>query len=160
VFYYPSAANLTAPENIDGGKVRDIAKSVAKYFGLPEMEFACAPHDANIFDFSGTTRAKSSCAFLEAPDAQGEHGSAMVLLIGDALMEPFWPEGLGIVRGFLSALDAAAAIEAWDGKNATEARRVSAKALQSLKALNGKTASTVLQADFQKYAVRLSTRYR
>ena len=28
-----------------------------------------------------------------------------VTLVGDALMEPFWPEGLGINRGFLSCLD-------------------------------------------------------
>lgn len=28
-----------------------------------------------------------------------------VSVIGDALIEPFWPEGLGINRGLLSALD-------------------------------------------------------
>ena len=31
----------------------------------------------------------------------------MVTRVGDALQEPFWPEGLGINRGFLHALDCA-----------------------------------------------------
>ena len=31
----------------------------------------------------------------------------LVLPIGDALQEPFWPEGLGINRGFLGAYDCA-----------------------------------------------------
>jgi hypothetical protein len=31
----------------------------------------------------------------------------LLLLAGDALMAPFWPEGLGINRGFHSALDTA-----------------------------------------------------
>jgi hypothetical protein len=34
------------------------------------------------------------------------HG-LLLLLAGDALMAPFWPEGLGINRGFHSALDTA-----------------------------------------------------
>ena len=29
----------------------------------------------------------------------------LVTRVGDALQEPFWPEGLGINRGFLHALD-------------------------------------------------------
>ncbi len=29
----------------------------------------------------------------------------LVMVSGDALLEPFWPEGLGIARGFLSAFD-------------------------------------------------------
>ena len=32
---------------------------------------------------------------------------AIVTRVGDALQEPFWPEGLGINRGFLGALDCA-----------------------------------------------------
>ena len=31
----------------------------------------------------------------------------LVLPVGDALQEPFWPEGLGINRGFLHCLDCA-----------------------------------------------------
>ena len=31
----------------------------------------------------------------------------VVTRVGDALQEPFWPEGLGINRGFLHALDCA-----------------------------------------------------
>ena len=35
------------------------------------------------------------------------HGQVLVTRVGDALQEPFWPEGLGINRGFLHVLDCA-----------------------------------------------------
>ena len=28
------------------------------------------------------------------------------IIVGDSLLEPFWPEGTGCARGFLSAMDA------------------------------------------------------
>ena len=34
-------------------------------------------------------------------------GALLVLPVGDALQEPFWPEGLGVNRGCHNALDAA-----------------------------------------------------
>jgi hypothetical protein len=43
---------------------------------------------------------------LRRPPRRRPRGSVFVALVGDALLEPFWPEGLGINRGFMSALDA------------------------------------------------------
>lgn len=37
-----------------------------------------------------------------SPDGQ----QVAVMVVGDAVLEPFWPEGLGINRGFHTALDA------------------------------------------------------
>lgn len=37
----------------------------------------------------------------------------LIQLVGDSLVEPFWPTGSGIGRGFLSVLDAAWAFRAW-----------------------------------------------
>jgi len=34
-------------------------------------------------------------------------------VVGDSLMEPFWPEGTGCARGFLSAIDAAWMFRRW-----------------------------------------------
>ena len=44
-----------------------------------------------------------------------ERGGARVLLglVGDSLCEPFWPEGTGIGRGFLSVLDTAWLVRRW-----------------------------------------------
>ena len=34
-------------------------------------------------------------------------------VVGDSLLEPFWPEGTGCARGFLSAIDAAWMFRRW-----------------------------------------------
>ena len=41
--------------------------------------------------------------------------------VGDALQEPFWPEGLGINRGFLHALDCADLVGGFAAVRAREA---------------------------------------
>ena len=38
----------------------------------------------------------------------------LVLPVGDALQEPFWPQGLGINRGVLAAQDACWIANLWD----------------------------------------------
>merc|ERR1712045_827667 len=38
--------------------------------------------------------------------ARGETKPALVMPVGDAMMEPFWPQGLGSNRGFHTALNA------------------------------------------------------
>jgi len=59
----------------------------------------------SIFDFS--TR---EC--LKESSVVGSDG-ALFLPVGDALQEPFWPEGLGINRGIHNALDACWAANKW-----------------------------------------------
>ena len=39
-------------------------------------------------------------------EAKRSSQQVCVMAVGDSLIEPFWPEGLGINRGFHSALDA------------------------------------------------------
>ena len=34
-------------------------------------------------------------------------------IVGDSLLEPFWPEGTGCARGFLSSMDAAWMFRRW-----------------------------------------------
>jgi len=45
---------------------------------------------------------------LKTADGSGRH--VPVFPVGDSLLEPFWPQGLGSNRGFHSALDAAHAL--------------------------------------------------
>mmetsp|Transcript_6853 Transcript_6853/g.17509 ORF Transcript_6853/g.17509 Transcript_6853/m.17509 type:complete len:315 (-) Transcript_6853:96-1040(-) len=158
-FVDPNAQELTATSNVDRSCVRSIAGSVAAFFGLPPMGFAEAPHDAMLFDFSGTTRARGSCSFLRPP-VPGEQPCAMVALVGDALLEPFWPEGLGILRGFHSALDTAAAIGAWGGTDEEAALRISAMTFAMLKSLCAQTAHGILRPELAKYDVNPQTRYK
>ena len=64
-----------------------------------------------LFDFS-ERRASNRAAALAIGDelpglTRGRDDRMLVTRVGDALQEPFWPEGLGINRGFLHAFDCA-----------------------------------------------------
>ena len=54
--------------------------------------------------------AAAAAAAQQVVLAEGHTAAAPVFPIGDSLLEPFWPQGLGSNRGFHSALDAAHAL--------------------------------------------------
>ncbi|KAF0738990.1 hypothetical protein Ae201684P_015302 [Aphanomyces euteiches] len=81
-------------------------KCVLDFFKIP---FPTTGVDAQLFDFSQTLRAVKAAVVLPHPTSK-----LFVALVGDALLEPFWPQGLGINRGFLSVLDTAFAITRLD----------------------------------------------
>ena len=58
--------------------------------------------DQSIFIFSELFQSRQACRVMERHDRQ-----LLMGLVGDSLMQPFWPKGLGISRGFLSVLDTA-----------------------------------------------------
>lgn len=95
---YPIVSDLVAVENIDAGALNDYVARIINFFEIPQKsEFA----RVRLFDFSSRTRAAQAANVLTSRGKK-----LYVGLIGDALMEPFWPEGLGTCRGFLSAMDA------------------------------------------------------
>ena len=58
--------------------------------------------DCGIYVFSTLSSSKNSCKL------KVKHGhKLLVTVIGDAMMEPYWPEGSGLGRGFLSSMDSA-----------------------------------------------------
>ena len=65
-------------------------------------------NDVSIFDFTNLYKSRNACQVL----AQGG-ARLLVAVVGDSLMEPFWPEGTGIGRGFLSVLDTAWLVSRW-----------------------------------------------
>lgn len=78
----------------------DFSMQAARVFELPvENGLTAAP---GIFDFSERTKGHEAGVLLEKNGSE-----ALAFIAGDALMEPFWPEGLGMNRGFLTALDTA-----------------------------------------------------
>ncbi len=58
--------------------------------------------DCAVFDFTNLYSARHSCAVRVRKGKR-----LLVALVGDSLIQPFWPEGTGCGRGVLSALDAA-----------------------------------------------------
>mmetsp|Transcript_76676 Transcript_76676/g.248171 ORF Transcript_76676/g.248171 Transcript_76676/m.248171 type:complete len:935 (+) Transcript_76676:45-2849(+) len=125
-----------------------------------------ADRGPQLFDFSKLRRAAEGLAFLEPPPGavagRGADEVALpVLLAGDALLEPFWPEGLGIVRGFLSSLDVCSTLVRWSGGASREASHEHFSAsFAQLKTLGARTRASVLRPEEGKYALDPSTRYR
>merc|ERR1712187_168789 len=103
-----------------------------------------------IFDFSGIQR-------LEKPAVIA--GDTFVCPGGDALLEPFWPEGLGIMRGFMSALNAVAAIVVYASGQRDAALKQVQATYHVLKSVSAQTASQFLQKDLRQYRLHPNSRY-
>jgi len=118
---------------------------------------AYADRGPQLFDFSKLQRAEEGITFIEC----GSGAPMLVALAGDALLEPFWPEGLGIVRGFFSALDVSSAVSLWaGGASPLQVRRHFSDAFNQLKTLGAQTRSSVLRSDEKAYRLAPSSRYR
>jgi len=171
---------LLARENISAEKLDELVRRVLSYRfkkGEPTVMEAVgkdlggegrfpgyADSGPRLFDFSKMRRSSEGLLFLpaaDAPEASGEGSQLLVALAGDALIEPFWPEGLGIMRGFFSVLDACYAVQQWsNGATCTATQEVYQVAFQQLKTLSAATRARVLREDERKYALSPSTRYR
>lgn len=97
---------ITQADNVDAAKLQAFVREVATQVGLPaQAQFMPNHHGGNdvaIFDFSR----KQQC--IQPAKIVGEHGcKLLVIVVGDALVEPFWPQGTGANRAILSSLDAA-----------------------------------------------------
>lgn len=110
-------AELLAPKNIDRKELLDYARTAAEFSTkkeLPNLQFAVnsvGKPDIAIFDFTSMFQAKSSTRAIVRRGYD-----LLQCLVGDTLLEPFWPIGSGCARGFLSAMDAAFAIKQWSNR--------------------------------------------
>ncbi|KAM6311085.1 F-actin-monooxygenase MICAL1 [Podargus strigoides] len=106
--------SLLSPENVNRDALLSYAKEAANFstsYRLPELEFALNHRhlpDVDMFDFTCMTRSENAALVRE-------HNEARLLLglVGDCLVEPFWPLGTGVARGFLAAFDAAWMVRRW-----------------------------------------------
>merc|ERR1712232_1382157 len=132
--------------------------------GVEHLGFA--DRGPQLFDFSKLRRAKEGISFFPPPpsaDAPGDlrDRHLLVALAGDALVEPFWPEGLGIVRGFLGAMDIAHAAACWaDGFDREDVRSEFTAAYTQLKSLGAASRKEILRDDERSYSLDPRTRYR
>ena len=104
-------ATLLAPSNVDRDKLHqfsiDAAHYATQHFStkLPTSEFALngrGSPDCAIFDFTNLYSARNASRIKVVKGHQ-----LLMSIVGDSLLEPFWPEGTGCARGFLSCMDAA-----------------------------------------------------
>ena len=80
------------------------------------------------------------------------------IIVGDSLLEPFWPEGTGCARGFLSALDAGWMMRDWflGQKNPL---KILAEREMTRSILNQTTDGNLVQS-FKSYSIDPRTRYK
>jgi hypothetical protein len=99
-------ATLCQPSNVSVEQLERYARAAIALFVPSLAKHPMVPGQLSLFDFS--ERWQSNRAAMLVPGAAlGQQHEVLVTRVGDALQEPFWPEGLGINRGFLGALDCA-----------------------------------------------------
>ncbi|TRY72215.1 hypothetical protein TCAL_01080, partial [Tigriopus californicus] len=98
---------LLLRSNINQEKLLAYIKDTCDYctdYQLPNTTFALNHHgepDVALFDFTSMNASRNSIYVKE------KHGVPfLMLIIGDGLLEPFWPTGSGCAKGFLGAFDA------------------------------------------------------
>ncbi|CAD7948899.1 unnamed protein product [Amoebophrya sp. A25] len=83
-----------------------------------------------------------------------------VALVGDALLEPFWPEGLGIIRGFLGALDCCWALDCANFLPDAVLLDHATQVFTILKSIHAQSRGHYLQKEESKWDVNPATRYK
>lgn len=105
-----SASGLCAADNIDTSRLEAYMRLAIAAF-VPELaraEVIPGTQGLTLFDFSERKHSNRAAAAVAGHALGGRQDApCIVTRVGDALQEPFWPEGLGINRGFLGALDCA-----------------------------------------------------
>ncbi|KAG7274445.1 hypothetical protein CRUP_033601 [Coryphaenoides rupestris] len=121
---------------------------------LPTLDYAMNHYgqpDVAMFDFTGMHASEHAAMVRER---HGRH--LLVTLVGDSLLEPFWPMGTGCARGFLAALDTAWMVRGWaQGRPFLEllAER------ESIYRLLPQTTPGNLAKNFDQYTVDPGSRY-
>ncbi|XP_076025329.1 protein-methionine sulfoxide oxidase mical3b-like [Genypterus blacodes] len=105
---------LLSRGNVDQHALQAYARQAADFSTdrqLPCLDFALNHHgqpDVAMFDFTSMSASENAAMLRQRRGRQ-----LLVTLVGDSLLEPFWPMGTGVARGFLAALDSAWMIRSW-----------------------------------------------
>ncbi|XP_058793152.1 F-actin-monooxygenase Mical [Phymastichus coffea] len=154
---HADTAKLLAKENVDREALMMYAREAAEFsteYQMMDMEFAVNHYgqsDVAMFDFTSMYAAENASRVLE------RRGHRLLqILVGDSLLEPFWPTGSGCARGFLSSLDACWAIKGWGGLH-TPLEVIAER--ESIYRLLGQTTPENLNRDYAAYTLDPHTRY-
>lgn len=116
---------LLSDSNVDRDALLKFAKDAAFWTtGLESLDFATnhrEEEDCAMFDFTSMCAAVNACKAVQTID----NGLALFGLVGDSLLEPFWPTGSGCARGFLSSFDAAWMCRQWAVHNCRSSNKSS-----------------------------------
>ncbi|XP_047195829.1 protein-methionine sulfoxide oxidase mical3a isoform X3 [Hippoglossus stenolepis] len=154
---YADTEMLLSRANVDQVALLSYAREAADFstnHQLPTLDFAINHYgqpDVAMFDFT-CMYASENAAMVR----QRNGHELLVALVGDSLLEPFWPMGTGIARGFLAAMDSGWMVKSWaQGKPPLEvlAER------ESIYRLLPQTTPENISKNFNHYSVDPTTRY-
>ncbi|XP_041803216.1 F-actin-monooxygenase MICAL2 isoform X4 [Chelmon rostratus] len=154
---YTETQMLLSSENVNQEALQCYAREAADFgtnYQLPTLDFAmnhCGQPDVAMFDFTSMHASENAALVRERFGHQ-----LLVALVGDSLLEPFWPMGTGCARGFLAAFDTAWMIKSWaQGRTVLEvlAER------ESIYRLLPQTTPENIAKNFEQYTIDPATRY-
>ncbi|GBM58463.1 [F-actin]-monooxygenase MICAL3 [Araneus ventricosus] len=155
---YNDTARLLAAENVDREALMEYARDAADFatsYQLPHLDFAVNHYgqaDVAMFDFTSMYAAENACRLIERRGHKLLQG-----LVGDSLLEPFWPTGSGCARGFLSSFDAAWMIRSWASGKMSILQVLAER--ESIYRLLAQTTPENLSKDLNQYTLNPSSRY-
>ncbi|XP_048869173.1 protein-methionine sulfoxide oxidase mical3a-like isoform X23 [Brienomyrus brachyistius] len=148
---------LLSRGNVDQAALLAYAREAADFstnHQLPTLDFAINHYgqpDVAMFDFTCMYASENAALVRQRNGHQ-----LLVALVGDSLLEPFWPMGTGIARGFLAALDSAWMVRSWS--QGTAPLEVLAER-ETIYRLLPQTTPENVSKNFSQYSVDPTTRY-
>ncbi|XP_075998379.1 F-actin-monooxygenase mical2b [Genypterus blacodes] len=154
---YIETERLLSHDNVNQEALLSYAREAADFgtnYQLPSLDYAINHYgqpDVAMFDFTCMYASENAALIRE------KHGRQLVVaLVGDSLLEPFWPMGTGCARGFLAAFDTAWMVKGWtQGRNPLEiiAER------ESIYRLLPQTTTENISKNFEQYTIDPVSRY-
>ncbi|XP_056383920.1 F-actin-monooxygenase MICAL2 isoform X4 [Hyla sarda] len=151
------AEMLLCAENVDQENLQSYAREAADFatnYQLPSLDFAINHYglpDVAMFDFTSMYASDNAALVRER---RGH--PLLVALVGDSLLEPFWPMGTGCARGFLAAFDTAWMVRSWS--QGTQPLELLAER-ESIYRLLPQTTPENISKNFDQYTIDPGTRY-
>ncbi|KAM9366752.1 F-actin-monooxygenase MICAL2 isoform 3-T4 [Symphorus nematophorus] len=154
---YIDTQMLLSSENVNQEALLCYAREAADFgtnYQLPTLDFAmnhCGQPDVAMFDFTSMHASENAALVRERFGHQ-----LLVALVGDSLLEPFWPMGTGCARGFLAAFDTAWMVKSWaQGRTVLEVL----VERESIYRLLPQTTPENIAKNFEQYTIDPGTRY-
>ncbi|XP_075899010.1 F-actin-monooxygenase mical2b isoform X2 [Nelusetta ayraudi] len=154
---YIETERLLSADNVHQEALLSYAREAADFgtnYQLPSLDYAINHYgqpDVAMFDFTCMYASENAALIRE------KHGHQLVVaLVGDSLLEPFWPMGTGCARGFLAAFDTTWMVKGWaQGRSPLEllAER------ESLYRLLPQTTTENISKNFEQYTIDPASRY-
>uniref|UniRef100_A0A673TGC4 F-actin monooxygenase n=1 Tax=Suricata suricatta TaxID=37032 RepID=A0A673TGC4_SURSU len=154
---YIDTEMLLCAENVNQDNLLSYAREAADFatnYQLPSLDYAMNHYgqpDVAMFDFTSMYASENAALVRERQSHQ-----LLVALVGDSLLEPFWPMGTGCARGFLAAFDTAWMVKSWD--QGTHPLELLAER-ESLYRLLPQTTPENINKNFEQYTLDPGTRY-